>query len=100
MQEYRAVKDRLYKDYKAVYTDGSKTSAGVGAAAVMDGSVKYEGIRREASVLTAELFAIQFALTMISDCNSDKFVIFSDSLSALTLIQDTQYCYKNAAYYP
>lgn len=33
-QEFQRVKNELYKDYEAIYTDGSKTVAGVRAAAV------------------------------------------------------------------
>ena len=76
-----------------VYTDGSRTESGVGAAfcAIEDGLVVHRlgrRLRDNNTVFQAELYAIQEALTWLVDVNRimPKAEIFSDSLSALQAI--------------
>ena len=70
-----------------VYTDGSKTSTGTGFAVLFpDRSYEYN-LPQIAGILTAELYALLRAVEHISSRPSSSFVIFSDSLSALTILQ-------------
>nr|XP_053627800.1 uncharacterized protein LOC128685341 [Cherax quadricarinatus] len=71
----------------AVYTDGSKSSDGVGFAAVFPDSVVRGHLLSLASIFTAELYAIPAAVTRIASMPVSSFVVVSDSLSALQAIQ-------------
>lgn len=74
-----------------IFTDGSKTSEGVGAGIViMEGSIPQKiGRRLEhmASVFTAEIVAIKCALVMMLPYQNKHTVIYSDSKSCLEAIQ-------------
>ena len=76
-------KVNLYSDYLAIYTDGSKTSHGVGSAFVCGDTTRTTSLPSSASVFTAELVAIQSALNFIDGSGAPRHVIFSDSLSSL-----------------
>ena len=79
-----------YIDYKHIYTDGSKDDMKVGCAVVSDDFSEPMQIPDESSILTAEAKAIDLALDIIVDCEtSNKFVIFSDSLSVLKFLDHT-----------
>ena len=74
-----------YMDYKHIYTDGSKDDMKVGCAVVSD-DYSPDG----SSIFTAEAKAIDLALDLIADCEtSNKFIIFSDSLSVLKSLDHT-----------
>ena len=83
IQNFQELKGTVYQNYTAIYTDGSKTQNGVGAAAISQGQVKTISLPREANILSAELYAIKMANDFIPLANSSKFVIFSDSRSAI-----------------
>ena len=73
-------------DYKHIYTDGSKDDMKVGCAVVSDDFSETMRIPDGSSIFTAEAKAIDLALDLIADCEtSNKFIIFSDSLSVLLL---------------
>ena len=61
-----------------IYTDGSKSTEGVGFAAVFPNTTRGGRLAREASILTAELYAIN---------DGNRFTIFSDSRSALLALR-------------
>ena len=92
-----------YKDYVHLYTDGSKDGAKVGAALVTPAFNVQSHLPDNMSIFTAELKALLLALEFIADSESERFVIFSDSLSSLQaignqkvespLIWDFLYCY-------
>ena len=74
-----------------IYTDGSKVDEKVAAAAVL--SVAPNGpfscrLKDHCSIYTAELQAIQFALKQVYQSKEKKFMIFSDSLSALQALKN------------
>ena len=71
----------------AIFTDGSKSQEGVGGAAICTTETKKISLPRQASVYTAELTAIQLALNIIDNSNFQKYVIYSDSKSALNTLQ-------------
>ena len=79
-----------YMDYKHIYTDGSKDDMKVGCAVVSDDFSETMRIPDGSSIFTAEAKAIDLALDLIADCEtSNKFIIFSDSLSALKSLNHT-----------
>ena len=69
-----------------VFTDGSKTSTGVGAAVVFPSFSAATALPPAASIYTAELAAILSALYFISFLPSGSFTIFTDSRSVLQAI--------------
>ena len=66
-----------------VFTDGSKSDAGIGFGVVSKDFKKYVALPRCTSTFTAELYAILTALKQIVLLDNEKFVIFIDSQSAL-----------------
>ena len=90
IQTYNYIKNTEYASFSKLYTDGSKQTCGsVGSAVYVDEISSSFSWRLEShhSVLTAELFAIfQAALFAQKNLKHQNIVIFSDSLSALTII--------------
>jgi ribonuclease HI len=81
--------DLKYKDRQHIYTDGSRSQEGVGAAFLSPGFnyVKKYNLP-DVSIFSAELIAILMALHYIKVKNKDlKWVILSDSKSALEALQ-------------
>ena len=79
-----------YTDYKHIYTDGSKDDMKVGCAVISDDFSETMRIPDGSSIFTAEAKAVDLALDFIADCEtSNKFVIFSDSLSVLKSLDHT-----------
>lgn len=74
---------RKYENHKQIFTDGSKSDAGVGAAAVWEGGMSTATLPEDASIYTAELHAIYLASRHIEETQDNNFVIMSDSLSVL-----------------
>ena len=68
-----------------IYTDGSKSNESMGFAAVFPNTTSGGRLTREASIFTAELYAINAAVHEIlkGTINGNWFTIFSDSRSAL-----------------
>ena len=81
----------VYCDYCYIYTDGSKVGPLTGAAAVMDGQCKLSRLRNNSSVYSAELNGFILAFDLVEEVDWDKFVIFSDSLSALQSIANNKW---------
>ena len=70
-----------------VYTDGSKSEAGVGFGVVFPSFCRGGNLPKVASVFTAELSAIVLALEIIFTLPVSSFIIFSDSQSALSAVE-------------
>ena len=70
-----------------LYTDGSKSEAGVGYAVVSQDNTVKKSLPEVTSIYTAELAALREAVHMIENINHDRFVIYSDSKSALIATQ-------------
>ena len=66
-----------------IYTDGSKSTDGLGCAAVFPAFDIFISFPVVVSIFTAELRAIFLALSRITFRDSDSFVIYSDSRRAL-----------------
>ena len=74
-----------------IYTDGSKIDEKVAAAAVSSvapNSPFSFRLRDHCCIYTAELQAILFALKQVYQSKEKKFMIFSDSLSALQALKN------------
>ena len=75
-----------YFDYGHIFTDGSKEETNVGCAAATYNDCKQKCIPEGSSVFTAEAKAIDLAKDFVKNCNNtNKFVIFSDSLSTTSI---------------
>ena len=72
-----------------IYTDGSKSTKGVGFAAVFPNTTSGGRLTREASIFTAELYAINAAVHEIlkETIDGNQFTIFSDSRSGLLALR-------------
>ena len=79
----------MHRDATPIYTDGSKSAGGVGAAVVFPDCALSHSLPTAASVFTAELWAMILALSRILRLNTDSsYVLYSDSRSALDAIKD------------
>ena len=72
-----------------IYTDGSKMGQQVGFAAKLPSSTSSDRLPKEASIFTAEMYAIKIALEkIINEENRNKsFTIYSDSQSAIQALK-------------
>lgn len=90
LSNYSNLRDE-YCEFDAVFTDGSKNEDGVAAAAICGHFFIQMRLPNNASVFTAELYAIRYALDFIEDSLKDKFIIFSDSLSSLQALSSSDF---------
>ena len=81
--------DQVHKNYVKIYTDGSKSPNGVGCAVVHKDGSHVGKLSDYASVFTAELKAILEALKLINQSKYKKFVIYTDSSSAITALKES-----------
>ncbi|XP_060873971.1 uncharacterized protein LOC132947738 [Metopolophium dirhodum] len=72
-----------------MYTDASKNQIGVGAAVVWNNIKFMYKLPKSCSVFTSESFAIIKALELITDHQLQDTIIFTDSLSAINNIKNT-----------
>ena len=79
--------DVVHKDHIKLYTDGSKSGSGVGCAVIHEGTAYTAKLPDCASIFTAELTAVVAALDLTFHSSGTKFVIYSDSRSALEAIK-------------
>jgi ribonuclease HI len=87
-QVFSSLLEETYQEYCLFFTDGSKTEDGVGAAVVSGDLSRSESLPKVASIYSAELHAINMALSIIEDHNHDKFLICSDSSSAINQLKN------------
>ena len=66
-----------------IFTDGSKSNAGVGFGVYSSAFYCRGALPQTASIFTAELYGIQAAVEKIALMDGDKFTIFCDSKSVL-----------------
>ena len=85
--DFRKMQSR-YKNYQQIYTDGSKEDSKVGCAVISDNHSSMQRIPDDSFIFTAK--AVDLALDFISTCDANnKFIIFSDSLSVLKVMNHT-----------
>jgi len=70
-----------------MYTDGSKDGIRTAAVVVAPNCVKTVRLPDNASIFTAEIYALDMALDIIHCTRSKYCVVFSDSLSSLQAIE-------------
>ena len=76
-----------HSSHTRVFTDGSKSAAGVGAAVLTKGTLYQSRLSSNASVCTAELTAITSALSKINERDELEYVIYMDSYSSIRAIE-------------
>ena len=79
-----------YLDFCHIYTDGSKVETKVASAYVCPYGTRGYRLRDGCSIFTAEVEAINKALTFIKVSTRKSFVIFSDSMSVLQAIESQE----------
>ena len=79
-----------YLDFCHIYTDGSKVETKVASAYVCPYGTRGYRLRDGCSIFTAEVEAINKALTYVNVPSRKSFVIFSDSLSVLQAIESQE----------
>ncbi|GFR21153.1 RNase H domain-containing protein [Trichonephila clavata] len=75
-----------FSDYEPIFTDGSKSESHVGSAVVSLSTVITNALPISASIYIAELHALRIVIEHISLSRGKKFIIYTDSLSALQSI--------------
>ena len=86
-QKYNEIKDE-HSYCTPIYTDGSKDNDRVGCAAIINNISIKQRLPSNASILTAEIKAIDLALDAIAENEDDHFFIFSDSISVLLSLKN------------
>ena len=82
IQKFNEIKDQ-HSYCTPIYTDGSKDNDRVGCGAILNNISIQQRLPSCASIITAEMTAINVALDAIAESDDDYFIIFSDSLSVL-----------------
>ena len=85
--QFLEIKER-YCLYEQIYTDGSKDGKKVAAAAVLDGELYQFRLPDNASSFSAELKALDLALSHIQQDAYWRYIIFTDSLSAMQALEN------------
>ena len=76
-----------YLTYEEIYTDGSKDGEKVASAAFLDGELYQFRIPNNSSIFSAELKAIDLALNHIEQDDYWRYIIYTDSLSAMQALE-------------
>ena len=79
-----------YLDFCHIYTDGSKVETKVASAYVCPYRTRGYRLRDGCSIFTAEVEAINKALTYVKVSTRKSFVIFADSMSVLQAIESQE----------
>ena len=80
------VKEQYYT-HEEIYTDGSKDGDKVASAAILDGELYQFRLPNNSSVFSAELKAIDLALNHIEQDAYWRYIIYTDSLSAMQALE-------------
>jgi ribonuclease HI len=78
-----------YNSYIPVFTDGSKSANFAGCAFNIEGNSYSYKLNSISSVFTAELTAISKALEYVEQHNKRKYILYTDSMSALQSLSST-----------
>ena len=77
----------MYYTHEDIYTDGSKDGEKVASAAILDGELYQFRLPNNSSIFSAELKAIDLALNHIEQDAYWRYIIFTDSLSAMQTLE-------------
>ena len=87
-EKFEKIKEK-YPEHTHIYTDGSKLNNTTTSAAIINKTIqKTKHLPKEASIFSAEIYAIHLALDLISENKNSKYIIFSDSKSAIIAIKN------------
>ena len=91
-QLFNEMTNQFYRNYVHIYTDGTKTIENTGASLVVPSINVQQNFKLhpDVSILTAELYGIERALIWLEDKNNFNYVICTDSLTSLVLINSRQ----------
>ena len=90
--EWRRLRGEKYTNHIKVFTGGSKTEAGVGAAAmVKEDRFVSATLSKAATIYSAEAHAIAMAISEIKQESAPRVVIYSDSYSVLRSLAEVNY---------
>ena len=84
--KFLEVKEQYYT-HEDIYTDGSKDGKKVASAAILDGELYQFRLPNNSSIFSAELKAIDLALNHIEQDAYWRYIIFTDSLSAMQALE-------------
>ena len=82
-QAFGLMIEENYKDYLLIFTDGSRSAAGVGSAYYSSSSSASASLPRYASIFSAELHALYMAVSAVQSSFVRKCLVLSDSCSVL-----------------
>jgi len=95
-QLFSSILQERYTEFTHMYTDGSKTATGVGAAFICGEVARTAALPPEATIASAELHAIQMAISFTKEKAKNKVVIFTDSMSCLETLAQINYVHPIA----
>ena len=84
--KFLEIKEQYYT-HEEFYTDGSKDGEKVASAAILDGELYQFRLPNNASIFSAELKAIDLALSHIEQDAYWRYIIFTDSLSVMQALE-------------
>ena len=84
--EFLEVKEQYYT-HQEIYTDGSKDGEKAASAAILDGELYQFRLPNNSSIFTAELKAIDLALSHIEQDAHWRYIIYTDSLSVMQALE-------------
>ena len=84
--KFLEIKEQYYT-HEEMYTDGSKDGEKVASAAILDGESYQFRLPNNSSIFSAELKAIDLALNHIEQDAYWRYIIFTDSLSAMQALE-------------
>ena len=76
-----------YYTHQDIYTDSSKDGDKVAPAAILDGELCQFRLPNNSSIFSAEVKAIAFALNHIEQEAYCRYIIYTDSLSAMQALE-------------
>ena len=80
----------IYPNYQHIFTDGSKSNFGTGCGEVLHKKSQKKSLPKETFIFSAEIYAINLTLDLISTSSPQKCIIHSDSLSVLQSLKYTK----------
>ena len=84
--KFLEIKEKYYT-HEEIYTDGSKDGKKVASAAILDGELYQFRLPNNSSVFSAEIKAIDLALNHIEQDAYWRYIIYTDSLSAMKALE-------------
>ena len=84
--KFLEIKEQYYT-HEEMYTDDSKDGEKVASAAILDGESYQFRLPNNSSIFSAELKAIDLALNHIEQDAYLRYIIFTDSLSAMQALE-------------